>query len=124
MKSNSKAAIAFISALIAALVVSCATPVVEVTNPDFAKLHDGSYEGSYKGSMGAATVSVTITARRLSAIDLKKFSSSPVGTPAKAIVERVLKAQSLNVDAVSGATYSSSVIRRAVQDALEKSIAQ
>ena len=42
------------------------------------------------------------------------------GREAEKIVERVLREQSLDVDAVSGATYSSQAILKAIKDALKK----
>ena len=53
------------------------------------------------------------------ALELTAFESSPLGAPAaKAIPGRVLEAQGLGVDLVSGASYSSKVILKAVEDAL------
>jgi uncharacterized protein with FMN-binding domain len=101
---------------------SCATPFIAVDNPDFSKLADGSWSGSYKGSMGSASVSATVAAGSVVSIDLTAFESSPIGAPAKFMPSRVVTAQSLTVDTVSGATYSSRVILRAVQDALEKAV--
>jgi len=102
------------------LAASCATPAIEVKSLDFSKLRDGSYEGSYSGSMGAATVSLVVADKKITGATLTRFESSPLGAPAKAVLDRVKESQSLAVDTVSGATYSSKVILRAVQDALEK----
>lgn len=115
-----KSSLAPFLALLSLLAAACATPAIEVRDLDFASIRDGSYEGSYKGSMGAASVRIVIAAGRASSASLTSFNSSPVGAPAKAIVGRVLERQSLAVDSVSGATYSSRVILRAFQDALEK----
>jgi len=108
--------------LFAFLAASCATPAIEVKSLDFSRLRDGSYEGSYTGSMGKASVSLSVADKKITAVSLTHFESSPVGAPAKAILDRVIAAQSLAVDTISGATYSSKVILRAVQDALEKGI--
>ena len=40
------------------------------------------------------------------------------GKPAKAIVPKIVDAQSLEVDAVAGATNSSKVIKKAIENAL------
>jgi uncharacterized protein with FMN-binding domain len=99
---------------------SCATPTIEVGNPDFTKLRDGSVSGSYVGEMGKAAVTLTVAGGKVTAVRLDSFESSPVGAPAKAILDRVVAKQGLAVDTVSGATYSSKVILRAIQDAVEK----
>ena len=120
MQKKTACHLAFVLTLFAFLAASCATPAIEVKSLDFSRLRDGSYEGSYTGGMGKASVSLVVADRKVTAATLTHFESSPVGAPAKAVLERVLAAQSLAVDGVSGATYSSKVILRAVQDALEK----
>ena len=44
-------------------------------------------------------------------------------TTAESILDDILKAQSADVDTVSGATFSSTGIRDAVSDALEQAVA-
>jgi uncharacterized protein with FMN-binding domain len=46
------------------------------------------------------------------------------GQGAEIIPEKVIEAQSLKVDSVSGATYSSKVILKAIQDAILKAGAE
>jgi len=120
MQKKTAYLLALVLSLFAFLAASCATPSIEVKSLDFSRLRDGSYEGSYTGSMGKASVSLVVADKKVTRATLTHFESSPVGAPAKAVLERVLAAQSLAVDGVSGATYSSKVILRAVQDALEK----
>lgn len=121
MKRGGRVALA---TLLALLCLSCATPTVEVGVLDFSKVADGAYTGSYKGQMGSATVSARIEGGRLGSLELTSLESSPIGAPAKAIIDRVLSAQSLAVDSISGATYSSRVILRSIQDALEKGLSK
>lgn len=109
-------------ALFALLAASCATENIEVKSLDVSRLRDGSYEGSYAGKMGAASVSLAVAGGKIAEASLTRFESSPIGAPAKVMIDRVVAAQSLDVDSVSGATYSSKVILRAVQDALEKGL--
>ncbi len=99
--------------------LSCATPRLELGRPDFSPLADGVYRGSYAGKLGKATVAATLAGGRMLALELTAFESSPLGAPAaKAIPGRVLEAQGLGVDLVSGASYSSQVILKAVEAAL------
>ena len=54
---------------------------------------------------------------RISSIELVKHIHSR-GSQAEAIIDKVIEAQSLDVDAISGSTYISMVILRAIEDAL------
>ena len=95
-----------------------ATP--EQTNEGPITLADGEYTGSGTGFHGTIQVAVTIQNGYLTAIrivshrdDEKYFSRAKAG-----MIDRIVSAQSLNVDTVSGATYSSKGIKEAVADAI------
>ena len=84
--------------------------------------NDGEYTGTARGFGGKITVRVTISGGKITSI---KIISAPGETDsylsrAKAVIGRILKKQSTNVDAVSGATYSSNGIIKAVRNALAK----
>lgn len=84
------------------------------------KIKDGSYQGSGTGYRGAITVSVKVASHRISSISvLKNSDDAAFFNKAKAgVIASILSKQSLNVDAVSGATYSSKGIISAVKNAL------
>lgn len=82
---------------------------------------DGRYEGSSLIAPVSVKVKVTVENRRLSRIEIVKHFNGR-GKPAEAIVDRVIEAQSLGVDIVAGATYSSLAILKAIEDALSKGI--
>jgi len=88
-----------------------------------AKLKDGTYEGSAEGYKGTIQVSVTVESGAVTSIsivnqnDTPKFWSRAVG-----LLDTIMSEQSLEVDAVSGATYSSKGILCAVYDALEDAV--
>jgi len=103
---------------IALAAAGCKLPEIDIAAVDFASLSDGSYEGSYKAEMGSASVKVGVSGGRVTGIDLVAFDSSPVGEPAKAMPGRVVERQGLDADCVSGATYSSKVILKAIENAL------
>jgi uncharacterized protein with FMN-binding domain len=89
---------------------------------DFSKLHDGSYHGAYAGGMykwRANTCQVTVSAGRVSDIQLVG-SQDPGGknTSHQVLYERVIQAQSLQVDTISGATLTSKAYLKAVENAL------
>jgi uncharacterized protein with FMN-binding domain len=80
---------------------------------------DGTYEGVFTTMLVTAKVQVTVTTGRLESVKVLEHRHGP-GHGADAIVDRVIAAQSLNVDAISGATSSSKVMLKAIQSALEK----
>ena len=84
---------------------------------DLNALEDGVYSGSYSVFPVSAKVSVTVKDHRIAAIELIEHKNGQ-GSSAEAIPGKVLKAQSLQVDSVSGATYSSKVILKAIENAL------
>ena len=90
------------------------TPISDV---DLSQVADGVYTGSCHVFPVTAEVKVTVENHRISSIELTKHISGR-GSKAEVIPGRVVEAQTLTVDAVSGATYSSMVILRAIEDAL------
>ncbi|MCD8353621.1 MAG: FMN-binding protein [Clostridiales bacterium] len=93
---------------------------------DSATWADGTYTGSARGFGGTIKVQVTIKDGKITAIQVLSHSGETASyfSKAKAIISRILKAQSPNVDTVSGATYSSTGIREAVKAALKKAAGQ
>lgn len=80
---------------------------------------DGSYNGSYSVFPVSVEVTVTVSDHVITEIDITKHDNGQ-GQAGEAIIEDVLEAQSLEVDVISGATYSSKVILLAIQDALAR----
>lgn len=104
-------------ALLGATLLSCVTPAIPVETPDVGRLADGRYEGYYDGGMVKVRVAVTVAAGKIVTIEILEHDCG-MGKPAEAIVNTVIAAQSLDVDAVSGATHSSRVILKAIELAL------
>lgn len=90
-----------------------------VATPDLALCEDGQYEGSFDAIIVAATVKVTLKDHQITAIEILEHKTDR-GHKAEPITELVIATQSLEVDTVSGATNSSTVILMAIQDALEQ----
>jgi uncharacterized protein with FMN-binding domain len=78
---------------------------------------DGTYEGAQSNVPVTARVKVTMRDGRITDITLLGHSHGP-GHGADEILDRVIQKQSLEVDAVTGATYSSKVILKAMEKAL------
>lgn len=88
-----------------------------------AQLQDGVFEGSAQGFKDEIQVSVTVEKGRVTDIEITKENDTPkYFERAKTVIEEIIDKQSLNVDAVSGATYSSAGILSAVNDALEAAV--
>ena len=87
---------------------------------DLSKIKDGTYEGQANGYRGLVKVSVTVKDHKITEIkvlsnsdDAAFFNRASVG-----VIKNILAKQSLKVDVVSGATYSSNGIIKAVKNAL------
>ncbi len=78
---------------------------------------DGTYDGHYQALPIEVDVSVTVKDHAITSIDLLKHRNGK-GQAAEAIPARVVEAQSLQVDTVTGATYSSKAILKAIENAL------
>lgn len=90
---------------------------ITISNIELSGIADGVYTGSCAVFPVAAEVKVTVKDHAITAIELTKHDHGQ-GAAAEEIPGRVVEAQTLNVDAVSGATYSSKVILKAIENAL------
>lgn len=83
------------------------------------ELADGVYKGSATGFSGPVTVAVTIMDKKITSIDiLSSTDDEAFFNRAKGVIDRIIASQSFDVDVVSGATYSSNGIIKAVKNAL------
>lgn len=82
----------------------------------------GTYTGIGKGRNGDIEVSVKLTADKIQSVEITKHDETKGISDAaiKDIPASIVKAQSVNVDTVSGATLTSNGIIEAVKDALSK----
>lgn len=90
---------------------------IEIVDVDLSKINDGTYHGKYGEFPVAVELDVTISDHKLTKIVITKHDNGQ-GKPAEAIIDDVIAAQSLEVDVIVGATYSSKTILLALQDAL------
>ncbi|MBR4016137.1 MAG: S-layer homology domain-containing protein [Anaerotignum sp.] len=98
----------------APLTVSAASTVV---------YQDGTYEGTGEGYKGKITLSVTITEGKISEItEIEHSETANFWNTAKEIFADIIRENSPDVDAVTGATRSSNGIKAAVKDALSKAV--
>jgi uncharacterized protein with FMN-binding domain len=119
MKEPNAARITFILAVLTTAISfqSCVTSHIDVKTPDFARLPDGTYRGHFDGGLVKATVDVVMAGGRIQKVTIVSHRCGR-GRPAEVIVNDVVRRQSLEVDAISGATRSSKVILKAIEVAL------
>lgn len=88
---------------------------------DFSALTDGTYRGSYEGGRygwRANEVEVIVSGGKVTQIKVISSASAPVSAVTDPLFESVIAAQSLRVDAVSGASITSKAFLKSVEDAL------
>jgi len=88
-----------------------------INNIDLSNVEDGIYIGKYKTTMVSAKVQVAVKNNEINDIKILEHECG-TGTKAEIIVDDVVNTQSLDVDTVSGATLSSKVILKAVENAI------
>ena len=88
------------------------------------KYKDGKYYGEAKGFDGTIKVKVEIKNRQISDIQIVSADNEDEAyfNMATDIIDRIIAEQSADVDTVSGATFSSTGIKNATEQALRKAI--
>lgn len=90
----------------------------------FNNLNDGTYIGYYEGGMykwRVCTVEVLVNSGKVGNVEM--LSSTDPGaenTSDSLLFDRLVKAQSFQIDVISGATLTSKAYLKAVEDALSK----
>jgi len=94
---------------------------MEISDVDLSTARDGSYEGGYEEFPVIVKVKVTVQDHKITSVELIQHQTGQ-GKGAEDLPARIVEQQTLQLDSVSGATYSSRVILKAVQNALEKAV--
>ncbi len=84
---------------------------------DIADVSDGIYIGEYDVNFIYAKVEVTVEDGEIVSINILEHRHER-GKAAEKVIEKIIEEQKTDVDAVSGATNSSTVIKKAVENAL------
>ena len=94
--------------------------VVETTigEIDIADVSDGIYIGEYDVNFIYAKVEVTVEDGEIVSINILEHRHER-GKAAETVIEKIIEEQKIDVDAISGATNSSTVIKKAVENALK-----
>ncbi|PKL26187.1 MAG: FMN-binding domain-containing protein [Spirochaetae bacterium HGW-Spirochaetae-3] len=100
------------------IVASCKMPFIEIGNPDLSLVLDGTWVGYYDAELVKAKVAVVVADHYIESVTILEHDCSSIGEKAESIVNDIVARQSLEVDAVSGATGSSRCILKATEIAL------
>ena len=92
---------------------------LEIEDVDVSKIPDGTYLGKYGYSELVYTAKLEVENGRIQWIRLDENQPSPRSDWVKEIPERVIEANSTQVDVVSGATTSSKAVLKAIELALK-----
>jgi uncharacterized protein with FMN-binding domain len=119
---NLPAAVLLLAA--AALLTGCkGSPEPAVPSmPDLAAIDDGVYRGEARRFPVLVRVEVTVAGGRITAFEILKHRNGR-GRAAEVLAAEVVARQTVEIDAVSGATYSSMVILKAGENALRSGLA-
>ena len=84
----------------------------------------GRWEGGAKGFGGMITVLVTVENGTISEIEITSADGEDKAylSMAEDIIPKIIEAQSAEVDTISGATFSSTGIKNAAEQALEQAV--
>lgn len=94
---------------------------ISFSDPQISAVADGEYTGECNVGYIYAKVRITVRDGTITKIDLLEHRNER-GKAGEGVIDEILCEQHTNVDAVSGATNSSKVIKKAVENALEKGI--
>lgn len=93
---------------------------ISIPNYDITTYEDGTYTGQYyyKENQLGASIDLYIEDGKIIDIEINEHITTR-GQEAELIINTIKSAQTIDVDAISGATTSSHVIKLAISDALE-----
>ena len=91
---------------------------IQIGDVTISGIRDGRYTGSYDAGYIYAKVEVTVKDGQITDINILKHDNER-GALAEKITDDVIAQQQVDVDAISGATNSSMVIKKAIENALE-----
>jgi len=90
---------------------------ITVSDINLSNIPNGVYDGAYDVGYISAKVEVVVNNGTIEKISLLEHKNEK-GAPAEVITDNMIKEQKIDVDTISGATNSSKVIKKAVENAL------
>jgi uncharacterized protein with FMN-binding domain len=91
---------------------------MEIKNVDIDGIKDGEYIGAYSYSGFEYRVKTIVAAHQIKNIEILQNRNSKHARLAEGVLSEIIKRQTPNVDAVSGATTTSKALMKAVENAL------
>ena len=107
--------------LLLSLALICGASALAEALPAETVFTPGTYEATAKGFGGDVTVTITVDADKITDVTIKGDAETPAlgGVAITTLPDEILKAQTPNVDILSGATVTSNAIIKAATEALE-----
>ena len=94
---------------------------ITISSVDLSMVPDGIFTGKCDAFPVAVEVAVVVKDHKITGIDLVKHQNGQ-GSAAEVILNKVVETQTLEVDFISGATISSKVILKAIENALNDAL--
>ena len=98
------------------------TPVISAGSAGTAAYQDGTYTGQGTSRRGGVSVSVTIQSGRIQNVTITASNTEYPVSRIASLPAQVVSRQSAQINAITGATYSSQAFQQAVQQALAKAV--
>lgn len=88
---------------------------------DLSNVSDGSYMGTYKYGRWTNTLTIYVESNKITRIEIDEdVLASGITNCSNEVFRRVIKKQSTEIDAVSGATVTTKAYLMAIEDALKQ----
>lgn len=91
----------------------------EIESINITEIDDGIYRGKYEVFPVSVELNVEVKDHQIIEIDILKHDNGQ-GKPAESIINSVIEQNSIDVDVISGASYSSRTILQAISNALNQ----
>jgi len=92
-----------------------------INDIDLQKIEDGKYEGEFTGGRWKNKLEVTVRDHKITDINMVQASEmSGLKTIGEEVFKKVEEEQSLQIDAVSGATIHTKAILKSIENAMTK----
>lgn len=129
LRSNAKPAVAGTATALATMglvyagrIATDGTAYVQTTSSPTAQgsYKDGTYTGSGQGFRGTTSVTVTVSGGNITNIEVSSYEDDDqfFNQAKSTVIQEIIQSQGVDVDTVSGATYSSNGILEAVANAV------
>ncbi len=90
-----------------------------IENVNLENIDDGAYMGDYSYGSYTYVVEVFVKDHKIEKIDVVANRDTSHAQKAEAVIQSVLKEQSIDVDVISGATTTSKALLKAMENALK-----